>query len=82
MGIESARVCCFPKSSGLCGSQEEVLGCSQRAWLPRVQKETSSVPGWRSWAQAQEQSGTVEDHRMKRAVHENAGLEVSGNRHR
>lgn len=48
VGVEFARVCCFLKSSGLCGPQEEVLGHSQRAWLPGVQKEISSVPGWRS----------------------------------
>lgn len=47
--IEPAMVNCFPKAVGLFGSQEEVLRLSQRAWLPGVQKETSSVPGWRSW---------------------------------
>lgn len=67
MGMESTMVCCFPKSSGLCSSQEDALGHSQITWLPGVQKETSSVPDWRSWAQAQEQSGTVEYHRMKKA---------------
>lgn len=49
VGIQSAMENCFPKPSSLCASQEEVLGLSQRAWLPGVQKETSSVPGWRSW---------------------------------
>lgn len=45
LGVGSGhRACCFPKSSGLCGSQEEVLGLSQRAWLPGAEKETSSVP--------------------------------------
>lgn len=37
---------------------------------------TRSAERNKQYARLEEQSGTVEDHRMKKAAHQNAGLEV------
>lgn len=49
-GTEFGLASCVYRFAGLSGSQEGVLGQSQRAWLPGVQKEASTVPGCRSQA--------------------------------
>lgn len=71
-GTEFGLASCVYRFAGLSGSQEGVLGQSQRAWLPGVQKEASTVPGCRS--QASDSGTKWEDWEPAKPIHQNAKL--------